>query len=125
MDITVSPEQFLDMEPNKRLMVVKEHIELNPEHHDQACFADWDSGFLKISNPTVRQLVKASEYGCRTALCVCGWTNLLAGNPHFADLHEAAGLLGLSDDESDDLFLNSETNDEALELMNELIKNHS
>jgi len=121
MIITVTPQQFLDMEPNKRLMIVKEHIELNPENHDQNSFCDI-RGEGYNSTGSVEEVKDTAD--CGTTLCVCGWTHLLAGSCEWNGETEAAKWLGLDYSETQKMFYYL-SDEDTLMYMDKVIQDHS
>lgn len=110
----LTPEQFLALPPNKRLLAVKEQIEFAPEHHDQSWWFRY-----------------GDNWRCDTTACVAGTAAVLAGWVE-VDGHDrvrrrvACGaprryrgdwrrmgqeLLGLTDAQADTLFHDTETAD--------------
>lgn len=115
-EVTITPEDFLALSPTKRLMIVRDHIDRNPEHHNQTF---WGT---------------VGYYGCSTQMCVAGWASHLAGDvmrfgivddyDHVKYLNEVVdsdghawdvecrgqNLLGLSDDQVSALFYSGNEN---------------
>lgn len=105
----VDPDTFLEMSPTKRLLIVLDHIDREPEAHSQAYWC--------------------VETSCGTRMCVAGWACYLAGdlavfdqeysryahrvitedNEEVSIEHRAQSLLGLSFDQANSLFFSSDT----------------
>jgi len=66
MDLVLTPEQFLELEPRKRLLAVRDQLDLTPERYDQRSW--WRNQFVSLGE------------ACGTAYCVGGWTCALAGD---------------------------------------------
>jgi len=97
-------------EHTRRAYAVLDHIERNPEQHNQ-------DSWLSV-RPTPGKPFRAEHMGCGTTACYAGWTVLLVGGEflgnswaYLPSLGESRGvtdaaahLLGLTLDETDTLF---------------------